>query len=258
MDSLRKPFFFVGIALIALAFLLEIGSAGFIEAKRINITTASDKDWEEILRANPKLQEAQASITNGPAGLTGQRPPGVGISSLAFMDGLIVFTVGLMAATFFLGDRWVGRLQGIIGLVLAIVVLIGAVVLIFKILAKVILMVSLFVATPFGTMAYLANWGFFNQGGAQTILGFLLLLKLGFVGCLLAAHQRFLQNKTLVFMIIFSLLLNFVVSFLHNLVPRFLVSITDGVAGIVVLVVAGLWWFYRAGYSIIAIAKTIL
>ena len=48
------------------------------------------------------------------------------------------------------------------------------------------------------------------------------------------AHQRFLQNLGLVLIIIGALVANLIVSFLHALVPGFLVSISDAVAGIVV------------------------
>jgi hypothetical protein len=50
-----------------------------------------------------------------------------------------------------------------------------------------------------------------------------------------------LQNKGLVLIIVCSLLANLSVSFLHGLVPSVLVSITDGIAGIILLILAAIW-----------------
>ena len=45
-----------------------------------------------------------------------------------------------------------------------------------------------------------------------------MLLKIGFVAFLRSAHQRFLQNKGLMLIIIMTLMANLIVSFLHELV----------------------------------------
>jgi hypothetical protein len=59
---------------------------------------------------------------------------------------------------------------------------------------------------------------------------------------LLLAQQRFLQNRGLVLLILSSLVCNIVLSFLHGLVPGFLVSITDALGGIIVAVCGLIWW----------------
>jgi hypothetical protein len=100
-------------------------------------------------------------------------------------------------------------------------------------------------------------WGFFNTGAAKVALGLLLALKLGFAFCLVLAHQRFLQNKGLVLIVLTSFVANLVVSFLHALVPSILVSITDSIAAIVVLILAAIWAFIFLIGSIISIVKAI-
>jgi hypothetical protein len=67
------------------------------------------------------------------------------------------------------------------------------------------------------------------------------MLKLAFAACLILAHQRFIQNKGLVLIILTSLAANIIVSFLNGLAPAPLVSITDGIAAIVVFVLVVLW-----------------
>ena len=65
-------------------------------------------------------------------------------------------------------------------------------------------MVSLLLAPPFGPIAYLALWGGFDTDGATVALGLTMLLKLAFAACLVLAHQRFLQNKGLVVLVLLS------------------------------------------------------
>jgi hypothetical protein len=71
------------------------------------------------------------------------------------------------------------------------------------------------------------------------------------------AHQRFLQNKGLVLIIATSLIASIIVSFLHGLVPLFLVSITDAIAGIVVAIIAVIWGIFFLIGSIPAIIRAV-
>src|SRR5438445_10025041 len=139
----------------------------------------------------------------------------------------------------------------------SLVVIIGGILLIMSDLAKLLVMVSLFLSPPFGTIAYLAIWGFFNRGGAQAILSISMVLKLGFVVMLLMAQQRFVQNRGLVLIIFTSLVANLIVSFLHSFVPGILVSITDAIAAIVVVILAVIWSVAMLIGSIIAIIKAV-
>ncbi len=252
MESLRKPFFLAAIILSVLTVLVEVGGGMGLRAKTVAVAQMGTKFAQ--------VQGIDAHIDEIPGDTLGsqRKPPGVAISCLALLDGLILFTAGLMGAQFLLGERLQGRIQGVLTLIVSLLTLIGAIVLIFVTLAKVLLMVGLFVAVPFGTLAYLIIWGGFNTGAAKAVLGLLLLLKLGFGAGLVLAHQRFLQNKGLVLIIITSLVANLIVSFLHALVPSFLVSITDGIAGIVVLVLAAIWALFFLIGSVISVVKAIV
>jgi len=254
MDKLRKPFFLAAVILIALTVSLEVGSRWLVKGQAVSSAVRSHALQSIPGIDNVDTNSYSAQVTQ----LNGQKPPGHGIPDMSLLDGLILFTVALIGAPFFIGDRIQGRLQGIITLIVAIVILLTGIMLVFARLFEVLLMLGLFVAAPFGTIAYIAKWGFFDRGGAQAALGLLMLLKLGFGVCLVLAHQRFLQNKGLVLILITSLVANLVVSFLHGLVPGFLVSITDGVAAIIVLILALIWAVFLLVGSIISVIKAIV
>ena len=120
-----------------------------------------------------------------------------------------------------------------------------------------LLMIALLLSVPFGTIAYLAIYGFFDRGGASAVLGILLFLKLAFAACLVLAQQRFLQNRGLVLLVISSLVANIVLSFLHGLVPIILVSITDAIGAIIVAACGCIWWLLALIVALPAILKSI-
>jgi len=182
-------------------------------------------------------------------------PPGLGISYLGLLDGLVLFTVLLIGAALLLPDRLHGRLQGLLTLIVSLLTLLGAIALAFLALGKLVLMLSLLLAVPFGTLAYMAIYGFFNKGGAAAILSLAMFLKLAFAVLLLLAHQRFLQNKGLVLIIATSLLGTVLTAFLHGFVPLFLASITDAVAAIINAVLAAIWALFLLVGAIVSLLK---
>jgi hypothetical protein len=159
---------------------------------------------------------------------------GYGLRYLWLVDGLLLFSLLLIGLGVYLPPAWQARLQGGLTLIFALFVIISAVALIVTALGAVILMISLLLAFPFGTIVYMIKWGHFDYRGAAAILALFFTLKLFIAGALVLAHQRFLQNLGLVILLIVSLVANLVISFLHGLVPFFLVSISDAIAGIVV------------------------
>src|SRR4029453_7062667 len=112
-------------------------------------------------------------------------------------------------------------------------------------------------APIFGTIAYFAIYGHFDRSTAAATLSLLMILKIAFAICLVLAHQRFLQNKGLVFLIILSLVGNLIISFLHNFVPIPLVSITDTIGAIVVAIIAFILAIILMIGAIISIIKAI-
>jgi hypothetical protein len=250
-DSLRKPFFWLAVGLIVVALLLDIGNLALPRAADTFVVDPSQMDPD--VRAAFLEQQADFNRLQNQ-----EKPPGLGVPSLGMLDAIALFTVGLMALSMLVTQQVFGRIQGIISLIFSILLLLSGLGLILLVaLPKLLLMISLLLSVPFGTLAYLALFGFFNRGGAAAILTLTLLLKLGFGISLVVAQQRFLQNKGLIFIVILVLVGNVLVSFLHGIVPIFLVSITDAIAAIIVAILAVIWGILLLIGAVIAIIKAL-
>jgi hypothetical protein len=253
LDAMRKPFLFLAAILVALAVLVEIGAMVLVQPPRL--TTVIPPDLEIQLRARGQLEAAQRQMEAVRAG--GERPPGFGVPALALVDILYLLTAGLMALSLVVGFRVHARVQGIIGLVVSILVIFAAIKHLFAALIELMIRVSLLLAVPFGTIAYMAIYAFFDRSGAGTVLALSWSLKIGAVVCLFLAQQRYLRQAGLLLMVLTSFLASFIVSFLHGLPPTFLVSITDPIAGIVCDILALIWGIVFALYGIIAVVKAL-
>ncbi|MGK6320279.1 hypothetical protein [Sphingomonas sp. DT-204] len=223
MDRLRVPVFLLACWLLLLALLIELGSS-----------------WA--------LAKAAGEFET----------PGIAIGYLAIIDVMILHTVALMALQLVVPRNVMGRLQGPVTLVLSII---GILVVLFALVLGsfmlLMLMLTLLLAVPFGTIAYLAAWGHFAVKAAAATLLILMLLKIGFVILLPLAHQRFLQNKGLLFIAAASIGFTWVVGFLHALIPGFLVSIVDALAALVIAVIGLVWLILLFIGSVIATIKAI-
>jgi hypothetical protein len=171
----------------------------------------------------------------------GGRSPGYGIPTMAFLDGLILFSLGLIGVSIIISGKVQGVVETVSSFIVSLIVIVTCFVLLFVILAELILMIALLFAPIFGTIAYFALYADFPVATAKIALGSTLSLKLVASVFLVFAHQRFLENKKLIFIIATSLLCNLIISFLHGFVPGFLVSITDAVAGIIMVIPAIIW-----------------
>lgn len=224
MERLKTPFFFVSLAAMILIVLVEIGAQFLLGGHNVGADLAG------------QAGQLGVSVPSG-----AQSPPGLGIGYMALVDGVVLFTVGLMGIGLVVPQRLQGRVQGVATLIFAILLILCALVLVFVALAKLILMVSLFFAFPFGTIAYLIIWGFFPRSDTTVLLSLLMFLKLVFGAFLLLAQPRFVQNKGLVLLTLTSMICNIVCSFLQGIVPGILVSITDAIAAIIFAIVAIIW-----------------
>lgn len=259
MGHLRRPLFFVAVALLAAAVLLELGSTallgkvtvdkdelGTLVGGALNDSDLDDDQREEARRSAmadaPKVQEAS----------------GYGVKYMALLDGLLAFAVLLMGLGLIVPEAVHGRVQGVATLIVSVIVLILCIVLILAAIVILLIRFGLFAAAPFGTIGYLAMWGFFDRGGTGVVLGMLLVLKLAFAGFLVAAHPGFLKNKGLVLAILTSLAAVIIVQFLHALVPIFLVNITDVVAGIIVALLAAIWAVFLLIGSVVSVVKAVV
>lgn len=204
-DELRRLPLIVACALMVVAVLVELGSAAFMHG--------------------------------GGDG----KPPGYGIPYLALVDGIVAYSLALMVLALVLNPNLQAKLQGIVTLILSFLLALGSLALILVAFVKLMIMVALFFAPPFGTAAYLLVWGDFPKAAAAVILSLILLLKLGAAICLPLAQQRFLKLKSLILLVATSFIATIVVSFLQGLVPGPLVSITDALAAIIVGILALIW-----------------
>jgi hypothetical protein len=242
LDRLRVPVFLVAVAAMLLVVLLELATTLMLGGQD---ATAG------------LLAQAAEYEVDLPGGGDVSAPPGRAISYLALVDGIALFTVVLMAAALVVPHRLHGRVQGIATIIFAIILILTALVLLVIAIVEVITMVALLFAFPFGTIAYLIIWGFFPRGGAAVMLSLLMFLKLVFAGALVIAQPRFIQNKGLVLLVVTSLVCNVVAAFLHGLVPRILVSITDDIAAIIFAVVAIVWAIVLLIGSIPSVVKAV-
>ena len=260
MGELRRPLLIAALVLLAVVMLLEVGSRVGLDAGH-TATRGSEvlalpglADLLDSAGVDPDdvdADEIQATADANPT------PPGLAISYLALVDGLLFFTVLLMALPLVLPERMTGRIQGVATLVVTIVVVILGIVLAILALLKLVLMVTLFLSAPFGTIAYFAIFGFFPTGAALTIVSLIMALKIAFCIVLFLAQQAFVRNKGLVLLILTSLVVTIVVTFLHGIVPSVLVSITDAIAAIVVAIVAIVWAIVMLVFAIVSIVKVL-
>lgn len=244
--GLRRPIFVFALVAIVLAVLAELGMALLLSAS--DGTTVSPETAAE-LGVDPSLFSSAA--------LAESSPPGTGIAALAFLDGLLAFTVVMLGVGLAISDRVYGRIQGVVTLIVTFLWVLGAIVAIFVGIAKLLLMIGLFVAVPFGTIAYLAIWGGFPVSKAATILGLILLFKIAFAVLLVIAQPRFLKVKGLVALILVSFVAQLLLVFIHGLLPRPVVAIADQFWAIVVTVIALIWALVMLIGSIPAIVKAI-
>ncbi|HJZ96668.1 MAG TPA: hypothetical protein VKE70_09170 [Candidatus Solibacter sp.] len=254
-DRLRTPLFVIAAILMVIAVLVELGSSVLIPAPVSDPSLLQGQASDQLKGYSDDDRKKMTSQLISDS-KTAPKPPGMAIHDMAVLDGLVCF----MLAVILLGDLsqsiW-GRTQGIVTLIVSILVLLACIGFIIARFVKVLIMIALLTATPFGTLAYLAMWGFFNRGGASVALSVLMALKIAFVIFLVLSQQRFLQNKGLVLIIVTSLVSNIVISFLQGLVPVFLVSITDGIAAIIVLILAAIWAILMLIFSIPSIFKAV-
>lgn len=219
LGELRKPLFLIAMALILIALLIEIGS-GLV------------------------------------AGF-GARAGGLGVPSLALLDGLLTFTIALIACSLLIPERAQGRIQGVATLIVSLIVIFAGIAKIFAAIGKLFLMIGLLLSPIFGTIAYFIVFARFPRGEAAFSLSLLMTLKLFFAGFLVFAHQRFLQNKGLVLLALSSFIATIIIGYLHGFVPGFLVSVTDAVAAIIVALIAVIWAVVFLVGSIISVVKAV-
>lgn len=258
MDSLRKPILFLAVALIAIVVLIEVGSSILPQNANVNPQALRSDLPDSPAPTATAVAEAFGKADQDEINELGEEtPPGLGIPYMALLDAVLLFTVALIVISLVLPEGVHGRIQGCGTLIFSLLIILGGLVMIFVALGLVMIMVSLLLSVPWGTIAYLVIFGHFDRQGAGAILVLLMMLKLGFAVALIVANPRFLQNKGLVLLVLTSLLANVILSFLHGFVPVFLVSITDGIGAIIMGLLACIWAIILLVGGIVSLVKVI-
>lgn len=261
MEDLRKPFFIAALILIAIAVCIELG-AHFLPVPRVDAATIVERQCNSDRPPPGCGSQAgraalEATIRAAQQDPSNQPRPGLGIPYLALVDAIVLFTLLLIGSSLIVPASLQGRVQGCATCIFGVLLVLGSIVLIFVAIQAVILMIALLLSVPFGTIAYMIAFGFFDRGGAGITLSLIMLLKIAAAVCLVLAQQRFLQNIGFVVIIVASLIANVVVAFLQGLPPGFLVSITDAIAAIVVGIIAVICLILLLVGSIPAIIKAL-
>jgi hypothetical protein len=242
--KLKVIFYVVGLAAGASVVGIEIGShaltGGGPAAAQFTTQTA------HLIPGSPPIDPARVTS-----------PPGIGISYLALVDGFLLFVLALEGLSLVVTQRTAAKLQGVITLIVSLLWLLASLFLALVAVGLLLLMLGLFLAVPFGTIVYLAKWGFFPVAGSAAILSLVLLLKLIWGGALAVANPRFLVVKGLVALFLLSLLLQAVLSILHGVLPGPVVSIGDALWAIVTAIVALVWALITFIGAIPAVVKAI-
>ena len=228
--GLRRPLFVAAVVLAAAVVLVELGMSGLVGGNPVGpvpVAVARDLGVQEDIARD--------------ASLGATAPPGSGIAYLALVDGLLLFTLVLIGTSLLVSHRAYGRVQGAVTLIVSLLWVVAGVLTAVLALSQLFLMIGLFTAAPFGTLAYLAIWGFFPVGDAALVLGLVLVLKIALVVLLVAAQPRFLQVRGLVALLAVSVLLQLVLGLIHGFLPGPVVAIGDQLWAVVTAAVGALW-----------------
>lgn len=183
---------------------------------------------------------------------------GWGIPCLAWIDGILCWSLLWRALNYVLPDSLQVKLQ-VVGSVLgAILYLLAAIVTLFVALQLLLLMLTLVVAVPFGLAIYLAKWGTFAKGTAAATLGVLMTGKLVVCVLLFLADRTVIRHKMLVFTVLLSLLAGVVLAFLHGIVPRPFATITDLLGALIEIVLGIVLGLILLIGSIFPLVKVVL
>src|SRR5690606_5489539 len=120
----------------------ELGSAAIVESHSPALS-----DIESVVPNDPEVRGAfndlGAEQRNELAqAASADSPPGLAISYLALVDGLLLFTIGLLGASLILPARTIGRVQGIATLIASILVILIGIILAVLAFVQLLLMVT--------------------------------------------------------------------------------------------------------------------
>ena len=178
MDTLRKPFFFLAIALIAVCVLVELGVGSLLSD-----VDASAGQINQALNTLPADPATQNQVRGEIGTLSQKKRPGLGdwLPRRCWTACCSLRSRSWLAASCCRSRAF--RLQGLVTCIGSCLLILLSIVLIIVALLLLLLMVGLLLAVPFGTIAYFAIFGLFAATGANVTLSLLMSLKLGFAVC---------------------------------------------------------------------------
>ncbi len=183
--------------------------------------------------------------------------PGLGGPYLALLDGILLYSVIWMAVGHFRLKGLTSRVFSVVTLFVSLFGALGALLAILVAFELIMLMIGMFLAAPWGTIAYFVAFGRFPASAAIAALTLIMVLKLAFLVMLVLADRGYLQNKGLLILVALSLLATWLTSFLIALPPSFLASITDAVGGLITAIISFVWLIVIFVMSIIAVIKAL-
>ena len=166
---------------------------------------------------------------------------GLGIPADALMSLWLFIAVALILVGTIPKKGLVPVITGLVNLVAGIIILFLSLGVIFGAIAKLLLMLGLLVAFPFGPLIYLALFGWFARSAAAGTLGFALVAKAATGVLLVLGSRSMLKVPSMVLLILSAVVCGIIVTFLHAIVPLPLVSITDSIAAIIVGIIVLIW-----------------
>ncbi len=277
MGKLRLPFFVLALVALLAVVLVELSvvQPAAVAARLPGFLLGNGpSSFDQALQVfSPEQQQKLNELRSQKAGEISQISQdlsGFGVRSLAFVDGILFFSLLLMGLSIVLikglplvvpkrvldkvpPESIHAKAQGCLSFIFPLLLIPVALIFVFIVIAKLITMVMMLLSFPFGTLLYLIIFGSFPRGAMNAVLALLFVLKIVLGILLLLAHQKFIENLGLVIGFIAALVGNLIVTILYTIVPAFLVSITDAIAAIVMIIIGIILAIIMLIFSVISI-----
>lgn len=247
-SKLRTPALIVALIAAILMILVEMGgsfrgSLSIFDGMWARVTSLGDglsglgaTESEDEEEPPSDFNQLEGTLDGG-----AEDVPGLAVAALIHLDFLLMATVLLFTLPLIISARLLAKTQGCLSSILGLIAILLGLLTVLKALASVIVMFALLLAIPFGTIVYMVLYATFDTTQAAAVMGTLMFLKIVMAIAIFIAHERFLFNKGFVALVLTSFLSMLLINFLHSFPPTFLVSVTDGVAAILVGVFAIIW-----------------
>lgn len=232
MGKIQIIFFIFSILLCITVISLELGSSFSLSADNTNL----DKYIE-----NNKNNTTEVLTFPDYDYLPDLSIPGASIKVIGIIDLYLLLTMLFIGANYLINPSLITKSQGIITIIFCIPTILFSITNIVLLVAKVVLMISLLMAPIFGTIAYFAIYSGYDKSNTINFIKVLLILKFSLIISFLITNLKNISNIGLVTLLLTPIGLLWLMSLLFGLIPKFLLSIVDGIVAIIFLVVVLIW-----------------